>query len=265
MYFAGLAGGEYLLRPFAGLLSNEARAELVGKRPKILVFGDSITSWTPFPESIAYWLTESKLEVEFVGPYHTPPKGEKEVVGINDLGVGGYTTIAFVRELGLRKDYGQPYRPEILKFFQTAANIPHLVVLEMGLNDVGSGFPEKLIRENLNSIIQFMRTKNPTVSLVLTGIPPFRYNRIKNLPVKIASVNKMYAQLALDTGSPTSRMVFAPYPRPDQARSLGLVAPDDYAEHTYYGDGIHPNQLAAKTMAYSVAQAIIELAQSASA
>ena len=151
----------YILQVSAGLVAAEDKT--------ILFFGDSLTAgYQVEPEDSFPGRIEAKLRAEGL-PYTTV-----------NAGVSGDTTSSGLRRLAW------VLRGKV-----------DIFVLELGANDGLRGLPLEMTRENLQRMIDAVRTKQPQAQIVLVGmqIPPnlgSEYVRdFRNIFVDLAQKNQL--------------------------------------------------------------------------
>ena len=117
-----------------------------------------------------------------------------------------------------------------------------IFILELGINDVFQGVPVDQIRSNLQKIIDKVKTRNPSVRVVIAGmqIPNYTANDY------ISVFGNMFADLAAKNGA-----ALIPYLLERVAGNPSLNLPD----------GIHPNAAGQKVLAETVWRALEPVAR----
>ena len=129
---------------------------------------------------------------------------------------------------------------------------PHLrqpidiFVLELGINDAFRGTPVDKIRDNLQSLIDTVRAKNPEVRLVIAGM------QLPNHPANdyVAAFGQMYGDLAQK-----NHAALIPYLLEGVSGHPGLNFPD----------GLHPNVAGHRILADNVWRVLEPVAREVSA
>src|SRR5881398_2763033 len=125
---------------------------------------------------------------------------------------------------------------------------PHLkrkidiFILELGINDAFRGVPVDQIQNNLQQIIDKVKTRNPRMRVVIAGMQLPNYTTDDY----VSAFGKMFADLAAKDGA-----ALVPY-------LLRRVAGDP---SLYLSDGIHPNAAGQKIVAETVWQVLEPVAR----
>jgi acyl-CoA thioesterase-1 len=176
-----------------------------GRMKTILVFGDSLSDGFGLRRSQAYpALLVEKLRTE----------GLKYEI-INASQSGGTT------EEGLRRLPPHLKRPV------------DIFILQLGVNDLFRSVPVPQIQENLQSIIDQVRARNPTVRIVIAGLQVSNYSAQDY----VAGFIQMYADLA-----GKNRATLVPSLLERAAGDPNMTLPD----------GLHPNAAGQKILAENV-------------
>jgi lysophospholipase L1-like esterase len=180
---------------------NQARAEL--GPANILFLGDSITD-----------LLETGAGRPLWNQYFVP-------LGAADFAVGGATTshVLWQIETG-----------------QVAAVTPHVVVLLIGSNNLGTGQSPADTAAGITEVVAQLRAQLPRARVVLLGILPRGRRRTEPLRAAIADVNQRIAPLG--DGRQVRYLDIGPlFVEPD-----GSIAPQvmpDFVHPSVYGYGIY--------------------------
>jgi len=127
----------------AALLAGSVPAATAGM-PQILVFGDSLTAGHGLPADAAFPARlEARLKAEGVGLH------------VVNAGVSGDTTAGGLARL----DWALADKPDI-------------VILELGANDALRGIDPKLVRANLDAMLDKIQAKGAKVLLMGMRAPP---------------------------------------------------------------------------------------------
>lgn len=180
-------------------------AQDAGRMKTILVFGDSLSDGLGLRRSQAYpALLVEKLRADGLN---------YEVINASQS--GGTT------EEGLRRLPPHLKRPI------------DIFILQLGVNDLFRSVPVPQIRENLQSIIDQVRARNPSVRIVIAGL------QVPNYPAQdyVAGFIQMYADLASKNGA-----TLVPSLLERVAGDPKMTLPD----------GIHPNAAGQKILAQNV-------------
>ena len=108
-----------------------------------------------------------------------------------------------------------------------------ILILELGINDVFRGLPVDQIQNNLQNIIDKVKTRNPNVRVVIAGMQIPGYTAEDY----VFAFGKMFADLAAKNGA-----ALVPYLLEGVAGNSSLNLPD----------GIHPNAAGQKVLAENV-------------
>lgn len=108
-----------------------------------------------------------------------------------------------------------------------------IFVLELGINDAFRGVPVNQIQKNLQQIIEKVKTRNPSVRVVIAGMQLPNYTTDDY----VSGFGKMFADLAAKNGA-----ALIPYLLQSVAGDPSLNLPD----------GIHPNAAGQKVLAETV-------------
>jgi acyl-CoA thioesterase-1 len=108
-----------------------------------------------------------------------------------------------------------------------------IFIVELGINDAFRGVPVDQIQNNLQQIIDKVKTRNPSVRVVIAGM------QLPNQTTDdyVSGFGRMFAGLAAKNGA-----AFVPY-------LLQIVAGDPSLN---LSDGIHPNTAGQKVLAETV-------------
>jgi acyl-CoA thioesterase I len=225
---------------------------------KIMPFGDSITtsvgSTTRWGVSIQaqasyrYWLDHSLhdglVPFIFIGTQTENTWGPPKYSDFDHHheGYSGKTTLDFLAPAN------SFYIDKILTSQSagtTISNIPDMVLLHLGTNDVALGFSNPEITAHLGTLIDHFRTYNRNVIILLAQIIPCATTTIYPPPhdsqpwcTKIASLNAAIPALAAQKSN-----LFSPVVVVDQYSGFNPAAGAD----TY--DSVHPNESGEKKMA----------------
>jgi acyl-CoA thioesterase-1 len=228
-------------------LAQPARAEVdAGAVLRIMPFGDSITTSvgdhfnSNSPQaSYRYWLDHDLhnafIPFEFMGTQTDNYGGAPKYPDFDHHheGHSGYTTALFMTT-------SDPfYMDKILSAKRagtTEANIPDIVLLHMGSNDVFQGVATATSMSNLGKIIDKFRGANPNVVIFLAEIIPCAAPDGSNCG-KIATFNAAIPALAASKTTTNSPVIVV-----DQYTGFDATAGHD----TY--DGVHPVESGEKKM-----------------
>ena len=119
-----------------------------------------------------------------------------------------------------------------------------IFILELGINDAFRGVPVDQIQNNLQRIIDKVKTRNPSVRVVIAGMQLPNYTTDDY----VSAFGKMFVDLAAKNGA-----ALVPY-------LLQSVAGDPSLN---LSDGIHPNAAGQKVLAETVWQVLEPVARDA--
>jgi acyl-CoA thioesterase-1 len=108
-----------------------------------------------------------------------------------------------------------------------------IFILELGINDAFRGVPVDQIQSNLQEIIDNVKTRNPSVRIVIAGMQLPNYGA----DAYVAAFGEMFTKLATKNGA-----ALVPYLLDGVAGNPSLNLPD----------GIHPNAAGQKILAENV-------------
>lgn len=224
------------------IIARPARAQVTaGAVVRIMPFGDSITSsvgvdWPSGPQaSYRYWLDHdlhnNLLPFEFMGTRIDNYDGAPKYLDFdrhND-GWSGFTTGYFLDGI---HDTDMNTILSSDRYGTTEPNVPDIVLLHLGTNDVYQGIATNTSKENLSKIIDEFRLANPNVVILLAKIIPCDPTHAlgpncNNIP----TFNNMIPTLASAKTKTQSPVIVV-----DQYTGFDATAGTD----TY--DGVHPNQ-----------------------
>jgi len=229
-----------------------------GSPVKIMPFGDSITSSVsattihtiavPAQASYRYWLDHSLhtalVSFVFTGTqtdnYGGPPKYPD--FDHHHEGYSGKTTLDFLTAAN------SFYIDKILSSKSagtTIPNIPDIVLLHLGTNDLAQGYSVAEITSHLGTLIDHFRTYNKNVIILLAQIIPCATATIYPVPYKsqpwCANVPSLNA--AIPALVAQKYTLFSPVVVVDQYTGFNATPGFD----SY--DGVHPNQSGEQKMA----------------
>jgi acyl-CoA thioesterase-1 len=121
-----------------------------------------------------------------------------------------------------------------------------ILILELGINDVFHGLPVDQIQNNLQKIIDKVKTRDPNVRVVIAGMQIPGYTAEDY----VSAFGKMFADLAAKNGA-----ALVPYLLEGVAGSPALNLPD----------GIHPNSAGQKLLAENVWRVLEPVARAVAA
>jgi lysophospholipase L1-like esterase len=195
-----------------GLMKTELQVSL--NNFAIMPLGDSITGGyaghSTYRKPLYYLLQSEYSDIDMVGYLNGPD----DVTGDYDKNHAGFNTYTSSDVLGLMDNW-------IL-----ARDIPDIVILCIGHNDMVQSVPDATLDSNIRSIIDKCKNFNPLVNFLLCKIPQsteassainnFNENYISDIVSDYTSSGMVISMVDLWTGFDTS-------------------------EYTY--DGVHPNEL----------------------
>ncbi len=161
-----------------------AKAEPEALAIKIMPFGDSITSsYNPFMSyrcDLALLLRAANIYFIYSGSkivdsYNNPPPQCGDLPSDFYLSHEGYSG-AMAWDFLYNTDPNWPNTIDIIlsrNIYNTAkTNIPQIVLMHLGTNDLGQHHPIQQIISDLRSLIDHFRAKNPTVAILVAQIIP---------------------------------------------------------------------------------------------
>ncbi len=162
----GAAGFYLLLLPslLLGITSNALTARDFTRTKTILVFGDSLSD--------GFMLSRSQAYPALLIPKLRAAGLDYEVINASQSG-------------GTTEDGLGRLAPHLRKPVD-------IFLLELGINDAFQAVPIETIRENVQSLIDQVRAKNPKVRVVIAGMQLFDYSNDDFL----RAFGQMYADLA---------------------------------------------------------------------
>jgi lysophospholipase L1-like esterase len=133
--------------------------------PKILLLGDSMFAATYVPTDLSTLLNNAGIDVNFVG--------DKMDAGghIPIDGFSGFDTAKILRQLQSNSwDAGGVTYPNTI-----SEHVPDIVIIQLGTNDLGIfKDPVAEYTSDISNIIQFLRSKNPRVEIIVSTLIPSR-------------------------------------------------------------------------------------------
>jgi lysophospholipase L1-like esterase len=205
-------------------------------KTKVMVIGDSITKNYLLP-TLSDQLKTKGYNVEFVG-------GNESRGGILSEGHGGYNTQAIVNSLKAGKWYYQldTYTTPPVAFNKGT----DVVVLELGVNDIGSGNNSDTVTiPNMKYIIDYLRKNvNPNVKVVITPVPNI-YFQDKDYYQEAKYLNNRLTEMTSQISTSDSPVI------------MGSSYAEQYIlSQNTLSDGVHPNSAGAEKIAGSIVNAI---------
>lgn len=204
--------------------------------PKVIILGDSITQGY-LSSSLLEQLKAKGYDIDFLG-------NQKSINGISTEGHGGYTTVAIKNSLEAGKWYYQLDKKSIplVQFDKNTS----LIVLELGVNDMGSGFnPDLVTIPNMKYIVDYLRKNvNPNIKVVIAPVPNI-YFQNKDHFKEAKYLNSKLAEMTSQISTPDSPIV------------MGESITDQYIlSQNTQPDGVHPNKAGADKIAESIVNTI---------
>jgi lysophospholipase L1-like esterase len=140
--------------------------------PKILLLGDSLIVITKVPTYLYDLLREAGIPAEFVGD----ETSSGNIVPAD--GLGGFNTVQMLSELTKGTVWTRLNGTQFPNNFDV--NIPDIVVIQLGTNDAinaseGSWNPVPTYRKYMQRIIEFLRSKNQNVQIVVSMLIPSQW------------------------------------------------------------------------------------------
>ncbi len=220
---------------------------------EILIFGDSVatgansSSLLGVEPYLAPWftLTANKLSRHYGAKVHITNKsvgGWTSSNGVSSVAVGGWINGTYVEQVGL------------LKLFETelAEYKPDLAILHFGLNDATLGITAQVYYQNLCSMINCIKARNPNCDIIILGsliANPEAKNQSKDLAPYV-KVNEVLATRIYQDSNVVSWDVGTMH------QEL-LAAGKKYLDMT--GNNVnHPNDFIARIYAMSLLSLLIE-------
>jgi lysophospholipase L1-like esterase len=163
--------------------------------PKILLLGDSMFAATYVPTDLSTLFKDGGIDVNFVG--------DKMDAGghIPIDGFSGFDTAKVLRQLQSTSwEAGGVTYPNTI-----SEHVPDIVVIQLGTNDLGIfKDPVAEYTSDMSNIIQFLRSKNPRVEIIISTLIPSR-----NAPSdeKIKLINEAIPGLVQSMNLPDSPVV----------------------------------------------------------
>ncbi len=179
---------------------------------KIMPFGDSITaSFSPYSSYRCYLdhlLRAANIPFLFTGSRttdsygHPPPPCGNPLTGFDPCneGYSGAMAWDFLHadnwHSGTINTLDNILSRQVILYDGTMGeNIPDVVLMHLGTNDLGHGHPIPQIISDLGSLIDLFRAKNPKVSILLAQIIPCQgLPWSSNVPVLNAAIPDLVAQ-----------------------------------------------------------------------
>ena len=197
----------------AGLLclSFASKSDAEQSAVRIMPLGDSITQGASesYREPLWYALRDAGKEVDFVGSMKNFYAQADHSEDPDHEGHWGWRADEVLAEIDE----------------WTAAADPHIVLLHLGTNDIGSGQDPVHTTDEIRQIIERLRHHNSTVHVLLAAIIPVDHAVANE---RFAAFNTRLMQLAQEMDSTASRVILV-----DQFEGF------DARQDTY--DGLHPN------------------------
>ena len=206
------------------------------RRTRVMALGDSITRGTNTGSNITYSyrdpltldLDMAECSYDMVGTLQSNVSGDPDrLFDWDHEGHGGFTTTQI--------------RGNLTNYLE--GNIPDIVLIHLGTNDLLQGLSEATSEANLENIVANLRGKNASVTILLAQIIPADYQEgtgqqaaVENLAANVPSYNTMLAEFAAGQTSDASRIILV---------DLNTDFPIDQLDP----DGIHPTATAEEFMA----------------
>ncbi len=235
--------------------TQEAIIPGIDRPALVMLLGDSIFSGGLVPQMVSRAMQEAGYRTALIGSQIG--LGEDETL---HEGHGGFTTTEIVRDLydldgdEYWNNYGS--RGWTLTQEWTAENIPDVLVILLGTNDlasmsipIGNPNPEAghvpgydySCMDNLFLIINFFRWVNPEISIIFSPIPPTRRYWNDQVP----AYNQALAALAQNLSTEQSLVQYA-----------GDV--NEFQLH-HLEDGVHPSTEGQRILADNIVEALMEV------
>lgn len=166
--------------------------------PNILLLGDSMFAATYVPTDISSLLKNSGIDVNFIGD-------KKDAGGHIPIdGFSGFDTAKILSQLQSPSwEAGGVTYPNTI-----SEHVPDIVVIQLGTNDLGVfKDPVAEYTSDISKIIQFLRSKNPRVEIIVSTLIP---SRNADSDEKIKLINEAIPGLVLLLNLPGSPVVATP-------------------------------------------------------
>lgn len=210
--------------------------------PHILLLGDSLIALTKIPTMLENELKASGIPAEFVGDKYsfgntTPADG-----------LGGFNSLLMMRQLTDENitAWTELNGTSVDKHF--SEHIPDIVILALGTNDVinlsegGYDTPENYL-EHMTKIIEYLRSKNPNVAVV---VPKLILTQDARYNVNIIIFNKVIDELVAGMDTESSRVV--------TTRDLR----NDWTAADFRDDVVHPSTAGQEKMTEAYFDALVD-------
>ncbi len=206
--------------------------------PKILLLGDSLIVLTRVPKYFSQLLRDTGVPAEFVGD---------EFSSGNDVpadGLGGFDTGLMLKQLTSETVWTRLNGTQFPNNFD--AHIPDIVVIQLGTNDAvnaaeGSWDPVPYYRKNMQKIIEFLRSRNPKVKIVVAMLIPSQW---PEYTAKIDLINSAIPNFVTTMDTPDSRVVTT-------------VNLKETWEDLDFSDNVHPNNSGSHKIAQAYSDALV--------
>jgi lysophospholipase L1-like esterase len=192
--------------------------------PNILLLGDSMFAATYVPTDLSTLFKDAGIDVNFVG--------DKMDAGghIPIDGFSGFDTAKILNQLQSPSwDAGGVTYPNTI-----SEHVPDIVVIQLGTNDLGVfKDPVAEYKSDMLKIIQFLRSKNPHVEIIVSTLIPSKNAASDE---KIILINNAIPDFVQSVNLPGSPVVSTPDLR------------SEWKPGDFYDD-IHPNMIGSEKMA----------------
>jgi lysophospholipase L1-like esterase len=184
-------------------------------------------------------LKNSGIPADFVG--------DKTSFGNNvpTDGFGGFDTTLMLRQLTRGTDWTELNGTQFPDNF--SEHIPDIVIVQLGTNDAINSSeygnnPVPLYEKNMQQIVEYLRSKNPSVKIIIPMLIPSEWS---DYTAKIDLINSDIPNLVESLDEPGSRVV----------TTVNLKS---VWQSSYFRDNVHPNSNGAQEMAQTYFDALVE-------
>jgi hypothetical protein len=206
------------------LISSYSLPQIPAQTPaRIMPLGNSITQaqsgYNSYRRPLYKLLTNAGFTVDFIGSKNTVFNNARHPSTDFDYDHEGHW--------GWRTDeiiYGRSGEGKLSDWLKL--NTPDFVLIHIGHNDIIQSIPISVIINNIESIIEIIRSANPYTTILLAQLIPSNYST--QVSTDINTLNNSIPSIAISKSTERSQILLV-----DQATGF------DPAIHTY--DKIHPN------------------------
>ena len=147
--------------------------------------GDSLISLGKVPTYLSEELAAAGLPVEFVGDRQTRSNT------VPAEGHGGFNTVLMARQLLTETVWTELNGTQIPNNF--SRHIPDIVIIQLGTNDainayVGEWDPIPIYEKYMQQIVEFLRSKNPSVNIIIPRLIPCQVEKYDANVMKLNNI-----------------------------------------------------------------------------